>query len=99
MTAWPTSREWLNQNGFSLERRLCCRGTHCKMTIELWNTPSGRLMPLNVVGNDTNSLRPHWEVCIDEKEFRNKPKPEKISLKPVKEKPKSEPVPQTGRLF
>lgn len=57
------------------------------------------MLPLNVVGNDTTMLQPHWEVCPDEKQFRAKPTAEKSAkAERPKESEKSKKV-ESGRLF
>ena len=102
MSAWPATRQWLVENGFTLEVRRRCSGKKCGMTIEFWRTPSGRLMPLNLADyRDQSSLRPHWEVCADQREFRGKPteeKPVKLAKQQTAVKQRKEKV-ESGRLF
>lgn len=97
VSEWPTSRTWLEQNGFSLEVRRRCSGQRCRADIEFWRTPSGRLMPLNIVGEGTLMLQPHWQSCPDQQKFRMKPVAEKAPREPKTEKVEAE-VPQR-RLF
>lgn len=78
MIEWPKTREWLEQNNYSFERRCRCRGATCTTTIEFWRTPSGRFLPLEqTFKTDPNTLVPHWNFCPDEKSFRAKPAEEK----------------------
>jgi hypothetical protein len=60
-------------------------------------------MPLNVVGEGTQMLEPHWQSCADQQQFRSKPtseKPTKLSKQQeaVKKRTEKAEVPQ-GRLF
>ena len=98
---WPATRQWLDDNGYQLEARRRCAGRTCRTTIEFWRTPAGRLMPLNIVGNDTQFLQPHWETCVDQQQFRSKPQQERIpKLKRQQEavKKRAEKI-ESGRLF
>ncbi len=60
-------------------------------------------MPLNVVGEGTQMLEPHWQSCVDQQQFRSKPaaeKPAKLSKQQeaVKKRTEKAELPQ-GRLF
>ncbi len=61
--SFPKNEKELAEQGYKFKNEGQCRG--CKADIEWWETPKGKLMPLN-----SATLEPHWSNCPNVKEFR-----------------------------
>jgi len=60
---FPKTETELNQAGYRFYKTGKCRG--CGAAIEWWDTPKGKLMPL-----DEGTLEPHWSTCPNAKDFK-----------------------------
>jgi hypothetical protein len=66
MPAWTyKSTEQLYDAGYRLVRIGTCRSPNCGRKIEFWQTPKGKLIPL-----DSGTFEPHWASCVDAAKFR-----------------------------
>lgn len=63
---FPTMIEELEAAGYTFENDARCK---CGTAIEWWNTPRGKMMPIEVDGDE---IVPHWSNCPNASEFRKK---------------------------
>lgn len=47
-----------------------CRGKTCGATIEWWDTPNGKRIPINEMPEADSPAVPHWSSCPDTTAFR-----------------------------
>lgn len=76
---FPKTRQALEDNGYSFSHTKVCPS--CNVTIEMWNTPNNRQMPMDFrIDNETQSeiCEPHFASCKDPAQYssrlRNKKK-------------------------
>jgi len=62
---FPKTEAELITAGYHFESVGICRGCHAKF--EWWQTPKGRMMPL-----DIGTLEPHWATCPQRELFGKK---------------------------
>jgi hypothetical protein len=60
---FPKTDTELAAQGYSFNSRGRCKG--CNAEMEWWNTPKGKLIPL-----DPGTLEPHWATCPVADRFR-----------------------------
>jgi len=61
---FPTTRQALEENGYSFNHSKVCPS--CNVTIEMWNTPKGNIMPLDFKQKDGSEFcEPHFASCKD----------------------------------
>lgn len=65
---FPETIEDLIKHGYTYIEHRPCSGRHCEAVIELWRTPAGKTMPLDV--DDKNNVVSHWATCKDAPQFR-----------------------------
>jgi hypothetical protein len=65
---WPATRDELRNDGYGFERYTACRSMNCRKNIEMWRTPTGKLMPMSPT--DAEHLQPHFADCVDAAKFR-----------------------------
>ena len=78
---FPNTRQALEANGYSPSSTKTCK---CGANIELWNTPRGRLMPLDFKQTEHGEIcEPHFANCPYASEYserlRNKKEKEKAA--------------------
>jgi len=78
---FPNTREALKDNGYSYDHSKTC--VPCGVTIEMWKTPKGNMMPL-----DFRQTEAGQEVC--EPHFASCKKPELYSRKLREKKARNE---------
>ena len=65
MAKWPYESESdLEKAGYQFKNDSRCKG--CQEMIEWWETPNGKMMPL-----DKETLQPHWSTCTKAVDFRS----------------------------
>ena len=72
--SWPPPKGWKKdliskENGYSFIRRNKCSSANCSADIEWFETPKGKLMPV-----DAGTKTPHWGTCKDVDKFRSRKK-------------------------
>lgn len=55
---FPKTEQEFADQGYRFKERSVCRYEGCSAEIEWWETPNGRMMPL-----DPGTLEPHWATC------------------------------------
>ena len=67
--SFPKTKAELETAGYGYAESRQCSARECLAPIELWWTPNGRKIPLNV-----GTLEPHFATCPAVKNFRKKEK-------------------------
>lgn len=62
--SFPKTEEELEAAGYKFLNAARCRG--CNASIEWWETPNGKKMPMN------DDYEPHWATCPSAPDFRKK---------------------------
>jgi hypothetical protein len=62
---FPRTEQELAEAGYKYEGTRRCSGPHCHAEIAWYRTPKGKRIPL-----DEGTLAPHFQTCLDVKEFR-----------------------------
>lgn len=65
---FPTTIEELHKAGYKYESHKTCAGRTCEAVIELWRTPAGQIIPLDI--DDKGNVVPHWSRCPNAEQFR-----------------------------
>jgi hypothetical protein len=65
---FPTTRQSLQDNGYSFSHTKECAA--CHVSIEMWNTPKGNIMPLDFKETDgIETCVPHFATCKQPEQF------------------------------
>lgn len=62
--SFPKTDTELNQRGYKFKSKGRCTGEDCGAEIEWWETPKGKMIPL-----DPGTLEPHWATCPNADNF------------------------------
>ncbi len=68
MAPFPKTVDELIKAGYVYIEHRPCTGRHCEAIIELYRTPGGKTMPLDV--DDAGNVVSHWSTCKDAAQFR-----------------------------
>lgn len=63
---FPTNLDQLRDAGYRHEN--CARCRACKVSIEFWRTPLGKIIPLEI--DDKGKVTPHFANCPEASQFR-----------------------------
>lgn len=66
---FPKTTEELRSAGYTFLSKRRCAGAMCQAEIELWQTPQGRRIPLDV---KDDQVTPHFGNCASLSDFRRK---------------------------
>lgn len=64
MPQFPKTDTGLKAQGYTYKSPGKCRGEDCGEEIEWWETPKGKMIPL-----DPGTMEPHWATCPNAKKF------------------------------
>ena len=64
---FPANRHDLKEAGYDFIAMKTCP---CGATMELWQTPSNQMMPMNPMAGDDSKAESHWATCPKAAQFR-----------------------------
>lgn len=64
---FPTTRLELKLAGYDF---IAIKTCPCGATMELWDTPAGKTMPMNPMESDQSEAVSHWATCPKAQQFR-----------------------------
>lgn len=67
---FPKTKEAMMRAGYTFATMKVCP---CGERMELWTTPTGSLMPMNIMADEESEAISHFATCEKATQFRRKP--------------------------